>query len=215
MAYTDSIDKIVSTYIAKVATQPFTYKKKTYTPKPLMISPLIFRDFICKPGCGGCCPRFSLDYLPFELRPEYIETPRKVVFNGEEFDVYSDLQDEHTNPKCKHLVFETGLCGIHKKPANPFSCDFEIIRFLEFKAEDVPNRMMVKNFGRGWQMMRVDGQRGALCEILPVSENGRQESIRKIKRLKEWCNYFKVENRCDTILEYLETGLHKEQIIIQ
>jgi hypothetical protein len=64
MPYTDSVDKIVTVYLASVCKKQIHYKGRIYTPKPLTVSPLIFRGFTCPANCGGCCPRFTLDYLP-------------------------------------------------------------------------------------------------------------------------------------------------------
>ena len=65
----DFIDKIVTRYFACVTGEEFTYKGKTYKPRPLRISPLIFRGYTCPAVCGACCTRFSLDYLPQERHP--------------------------------------------------------------------------------------------------------------------------------------------------
>jgi hypothetical protein len=64
MPCTDSVDKIVTVYLASVCKKQIHYKGRIYTPKPLTVSPLIFRGFTCPANCGGCCPRFTLDYLP-------------------------------------------------------------------------------------------------------------------------------------------------------
>jgi hypothetical protein len=65
----DSVDKIMTAYVAAVCAEPFTYKRKHYPVKKLVVSPLILRGFTCPPMCGGCCPTFSLDYLPDERTP--------------------------------------------------------------------------------------------------------------------------------------------------
>ncbi len=69
MPFTDSIDKIVTTYFRCVTKTKFHYKGIDYEPAPLTVSPLLLRGFTCPVGCGGCYPRFSLDYLPSEKRP--------------------------------------------------------------------------------------------------------------------------------------------------
>ena len=63
----DSIDKIVTVYLAATCIEPFEYKRKEYTPRTLILSPLIFREFICFERCGACCPLFSLDFRNYSL----------------------------------------------------------------------------------------------------------------------------------------------------
>lgn len=203
MAQSLSFDKIVYSYFSAVTSVEFEYKGVLYKPKKLTISPLLFRDFSCPSNCGGCCPRFSLDYLPEEKFP-YSLQKRTVLFNGKNFDLFSDLQLENKNHHCKNLK-KDGRCGIHGK--HPFSCDFELIRILTFKEEKRRNILVQKLYGRGWAMLRVDGLRGAKCEMLDISENSILEVIRKFKRLQQWCDYFELPNKCPEILEYCEKYL--------
>ena len=213
MAQTDSLDKIIGTYFACVTIMPFTYKDKVYKPRTLRVSPHIFRGFTCPAGCGGCCPRFSLDYLPEELKPDSLPTSgREVLVNDKPFVIYSDLQKDHNNHHCKNLNMDNGRCGIHGR--QPFSCDFELIRFIEFQDVDHPNYVTQKLFGRGWQMLRVDGERGALCEMTPVDYHTINEAIRKFKRLKQWTDYFEIKTKIPVIIKWLEDGPHTEPLLV-
>lgn len=193
----DSIDKIVIGYFAKLTKSPFTYKNKTYIPKNLRVSPDIFRGYTCPAKCGGCCPKFSLDYLPFEEKP-YDLIERYIDINGKKYKIWSDLQEENLSAKCKNLNRETGRCNIHKK--HPFSCDFELIRFLQFEKSSRPNQLTTRLFGRGWKMTRISGERGALCEILPITDETKKDVMRKIQRLKMWCEYFEIDHCVDEII---------------
>jgi hypothetical protein len=65
MLYIDTMDKIVN-YLSAVSTESICYKGKQYNPKPLFVSKGIIQGYTCPENCGGCCPRFSLDYLPSE-----------------------------------------------------------------------------------------------------------------------------------------------------
>ena len=108
--------------------------------------------------CGGCCPRFSLDYLPLEQKPDNTQE-RIVEFNYKKFSIYSDMQLDHNNKKCRNLNMENARCNIHT--VRPFSCDFELIRFLiSGNHEKRKNILTQKLFGRGWMMQRIDGERG-------------------------------------------------------
>jgi len=200
MAKGDSFDKIVDSYFSVVTKQAFTYKGKMYMPKPLMVSPLLFRGFECPEKCGACCLKFSLDYLPTSILP-YEMPPRKIIFNGRRVLLYSDLQKENTGHQCKHLK-KDGRCGIHKK--HPFSCDFELIRTLSFASTTHPNLITQKLYGRGWNMLRIDGERGALCTMTAPDLESISEVIRKLKMLENWCNHFKLQNKCSDIIKWVE-----------
>jgi hypothetical protein len=199
MTMKDSLDKIITTYFATVTEVPFTYKGKTYEPKLVSISPMIYRDFICHFKCGACCSRFSLDYLPSEKKP-YDLKKRKVEFNGNQITIWSDIQIDHDGHFCRNLNQQDGLCGIHG--VHPFSCDFEILRFFHFK--DRPDAIRTSLYGRGWQMLRIDGKRGAQCEMLEQSESGKSEALRKLKRLRQWANHFKLKTKVSKIIKVVE-----------
>ena len=184
--------------------EPFTYKGKTYIPRPLRISPLIAREHGCPPGCAACCPKFSLDYLPFEERPEGLH-PRTVY---KDKIVYSDMQTPGWH--CKHVNDVTGRCTIHGK--QPFSCDFEAVRFHLTVLEGKNNRIDVSPFGRAWALKRIDGERGAWCTFSESNESGAKDSYRKISRLKEWMEYFEMPHKIDPILNYIEQGVWKNNM---
>jgi Fe-S-cluster containining protein len=197
MAMLDSVDKIITRYFAIVTKENFTYKNKNYSPKTLIISPLLFRGYTCPPNCGGCCPRFSLDYLPSEKRPKEV-TKRIIEFNEKEILIFSDLQLSNNDYHCKYVDKSNGRCKIHTH--NPFSCDFELIRPLIF--EKRANILTQKLFGRGWQLKKVNGERYALCTMTGITEQSINDSISKITRLKKWCDYFGIKSKCDEILQW-------------
>lgn len=196
--FVDSVDKIVQVYFSSVTLKTFTYKGKTYEPKTLHVSPNIMRGFTCPAGCGGCCPRFSLDYLPFETRPD-TTVLRKVKINEEEVPIYSDMQMEHDDHFCKNLIKTDGRCGIYLH--RPFSCDFELIRF--FQSEE-STRLSQQLFGRGWQFLRIDDKRGAMCEMTPVDPETIKETIRKLNRLESWASYFGLTTKVHDIVTWIE-----------
>lgn len=205
MTMRDSLDKIIGVYFACVAAEPFTYKGKTFNPRPLRVSPLLLRGFTCPSGCAGCCPRFSLDYLPQDLEPwpERLKLqPRFIKINDWEMPIYSDLQLDNTSWHCRNVNQASGRCMVHGR--HPFSCDFELIRFMEFHDPDSPNVLTQKLFGRGWALLRVDEQRGALCTMTPIDDYTKSEVVRKLQRLKVWCDYFAVKNKVDTIIEWVK-----------
>ena len=215
MPMVDSIDKVVSIYMACVTAETFEYKGREYSPKPLQVSPLIFRGFTCPTRCGGCCPRFSLDYLPYEALPDIELEPRTIAINGKAIMLMSDKQDDHKNHHCRNLDMRWGRCKIHGR--QPFSCDFELIRFLEYQAtskRDPRALITQKLFGRGWAMLRVDGERGALCEMTEADSATKAEVLRKLNRLQQWSAHFGIRTKLGAIMEWVAKGPHKNPLII-
>lgn len=198
MIQIDSFEKIVK-YFSVVTKQSFTFRKITYNPKPLNVSVLLFRDATCPPNCGGCCPRFSLDYLPKEDYPEHTEI-REIEFNGKIYLLRSDLQKDNKRHFCRHLNKE-GRCNIYS--VRPFTCEFELIRTLVFSTK--PNIILTRLYGRGWNMLRIDGERGALCTITPITEASFNNSIGKLKRLQMWSDYFEIETKIPDVLNWAES----------
>lgn len=213
MPFTDSIDKIVTSYFAAITRSPFTYKGKGYAPKDLIVSPLLFRGFTCPESCGGCCPRFSLDYLPEEQQP-YGLAERIVKIHHPYGDItvpiYSDEQTDHQNHHCRNLIKDNGRCGIHGR--QPFSCDFELIRCIHYEHKTV---LTQKLFGRGWAFLRTDGERGARCEMTPVDKETIKESIRKLIRLKTWAEHFKITHCLNCVIRWAEKGIHDQDLVIK
>lgn len=208
--YVDSVDKIVMTYFACVTNDPFTYKGVTYEPRPLKVSPLLLRGFTCPPACGGCCPRFSLDYLPTEPRSS-VASSRTVTFNGKEFELYSDLQSDHRDSRCRNLNKENARCGIYE--VRPFSCDFELIRFMVSQDDTKRSNMLSQRlFGRGWMMKRVDGGTGALCEMTTPTDETIADAVRKLSRLREWTDYFSLNTKIPVILNWIASHKTYENI---
>lgn len=204
MSDRDSLDKIVTRYLAAVSTHALTWRGTTIEPKPLRISPLLLRGFTCPAMCGGCCPTFTLDYLPSEARP-YPMKARTVVLNDKPIVVFTDEQrrNKATDNRCIHLDRDTGRCGVHGK--QPFSCDFELIRFSSHEHEW---RVAESLFGRGSQMKRVDGGVGALCTVTTATRETIEDVARRLRRLHEWAEHFRLEDhRVPALVDYCERHL--------
>lgn len=199
----DSLDKTLH-YVAMVCAEPFTYKGESFEPKRLRVSPDLVRGYTCPVNCGACCQRFSLDYIPAERVPDHDRLRVRVIeVNGKPRAVFSDVQEDHTNHKCRHLDPRDGRCNIHGD--HPFSCDFELLRFHEFTSEDRANQFSTRLFTRGkWNMFRVDGGTGTLCEITEIDERTVKDTVRKLRRLVTWCEYFGVAHKVNEIIEWAE-----------
>lgn len=206
--YVNSLDKVVFSYFAAVAKKPFEYRGKTIVAKPLQVSPLIFRGFCCPEKCGGCCPRFSLEYIPSELYPP-TAFQYEVAVNGNTRPLFHDPQTDHADHHCRFLDKKSGRCLIYQR--RPFHCDFELIRvFISHKQ----NRLSQQLFGRKWQLLRVDNCRGALCQMTPVDDTTVAEVMRKLKRLKEWTDHFGVETWLPEILTWVAQGPHAKPLVL-
>ena len=206
----DSVEKIVTRYFATLTRVPFEYQGKVYRPKILKVSPLLLRGFTCPPMCGGCCPKFTLDYLPGEDMPSSGVSERVIQFNGKEVKVWTDPQLANDTKKCRHLQFIDGRCGIYLK--RPFSCDFELIRTLQSEDPQRENVLTQKLFGRGWSYARVDGGKGALCEMTPADADTIHEVLRKLKRFKDWADHFGLETHVERLIDIIDKGLLHKQL---
>lgn len=178
--------------------------------KNIMLSKLFFRDYTCPSGCGGCCPRFSLDYFEGserwekfkELYPEHVDK-----FTSREVDgvtVWSDLQEDHNNHYCKHLNLKDGRCGIHK--SNPFTCEFELIKISYNKLYE-RSLLINKLFGRGWAYRRTDGGKGAKCEMLPFNYDKLKRDLKLLEELKSIEDLFGTKSKLSLVIDYIKTNL--------
>jgi len=201
MSKCDSMDKIVEVYFASVTKVDLTYKGKLYHAKPLHVSPQFFDEYTCNPKCAGCCSQlFSLDYLDTDPRPINREYEIKTVdINGIKVPIYSRInKTKKSDTHCMEVDLISGLCGIHGE--QPFSCDFETLRFVQYQGY---NWLGVRPYGRGWNMLRIDNLRGALCEFpKEKTEASRLEGIRKMVRLKQWTDRFSLETWIPEIIEW-------------
>lgn len=194
--YTDSTNKI------------FGYLKNAQ--KTVVLSKLFFRDYTCPESCGGCCPKFSLDFFEGErweiFKKEY---PDKVAFFKKReiagVNVYSYLQDDNETRWCRFLDLSIGRCSIHK--SNPFSCEFELIKFIT-RGEN-QSILIKKLFGRGWNLLTVTGKRGGVCKMTAFNFQKLKRDIELLKELNEIGNKFQMTTKLPKIIKFLESNLSK------
>lgn len=175
----------------------------------LILSKLFFRNYTCPSHCGACCPKFSLDYFEGErwenfkkLYPDKVKNFTEREVNG--VKIYSDKQEDNSGHHCKHLNMEDGRCGIHK--SNPFTCEFELMRFITTESESKA-LLINKLFGRGWNLTRIDGQKGAKCEMLGFDYDKLLRDLALLKELNCIAEAWKMETKLPKVIEYLETNL--------
>lgn len=147
MPQANSIDKIVGGYLGSLCRQSFTFNEQYFSPMPVVVSPLLLRGFTCPESCGGCCGKFTLDWLPHEY-PSAKSVIRTINVNGADFRVFTDSQRDNSCRQCRHLHRQSGRCKIYAH--RPFTCDFELIRVLRYPEKIV---LTQKLYGRGWASM--------------------------------------------------------------
>ena len=193
--HTDSVGKIKS-YLKGASAE-------------VTLSRLFFRDFSCPPQCGGCCLKFSLDYFEGERWEEFKKLyPEQIGrFEKREVDgvvVWTDWQRDNSSRWCRHLNLKDGRCGIHK--SNPFSCEFELIKLMDKSGKTT---LIKKLFGRGWNLLRVDGEKGAKCEMLPFNPDKIERDIALVEELSIYAARFKINTKLKRIVHFLKRNLHQ------
>ena len=209
--HTNTLDKILGTYMRAITRAPIYYNDDVIMPKPLQLSPQLFRHYTCPPDCGACCARFSLVYIPTDPRPldAHIK-PEYARVNGKQYRLLVDAQDDIDTHHCRHLNMQNGRCGIHGQ--HPFSCDFELLRVTQQADKNILSQRL---YARGWNMLQIDLQtRGAQCEMILQTPAQRDDLVRRLYRLQEWATYFELQTHIDTIIAWCATGPHTERIII-
>lgn len=205
MANRDSFDKIISTYFVGLAKESFIYNGKQYDPpESLVLSKSFYKKDNCVEFCGGCCSRFSLDYLPSEKQAiKNVKLVKRIVhFNNKKFKLFSDLQIDHAAHHCRYMSKKNGYCDIHNH--SPLSCDFELLRIIHYQSSN-KIALMNKMYGRGWNMLQYDEkERGAKCYF--TDDFDLKEMTRKLLRLEDWFKHFKIKSHIPLILELIKHG---------
>ena len=165
--------------------------------KTLVLSPKWFRDYTCPSKCGACCRRYSMDFFDgsprwkkFKSRyPKLAKENFKLrVVRGAR--IWSDLQKEGVRLDgkpldwyCRYLDTENGRCGIWL--GRPFSCEFELMKLKkdERSGKRPIGRLTQQLYGRGWNMKRIDGGRGARCEMKPMHPDKLKRDIALVEEL--------------------------------
>jgi len=187
--------------------------------KTIVISHFIHRDIGgCMEVCGGCCKRVTLDYFEDsdrwrrfkELYPEKVQDFTSEVIGKGTF--LSNPQTENKTGFCQYIDMKTGLCTIHQ--ARPLLCQSTP---LKFKNDSTRNRVLLtsETYGRKHAFRRVDGERGAKCKMLPVTEKRVQEDIQFLEELRDIGVIFHLQvDNLEKIIELLKTRKRDSESII-
>ena len=211
----DSVLKLAH-YVAMIATAPFDCAGQAFNPpRDLAISPTFWRDYTCPEGCGGCCRAFSMDFNMAEFERFSVVYPalikqfrtREIVINGTRQVYYSNLHTAQARYRAKlYCAFldTQGRCTIHDY--SPFTCQFELNKLQFFPKRDraILGKKVYRN---GWRYQRVDGGRGALCEMIAVSAQTVATVLRRdvplIARLASYADDWGVAHRGAAVLQQL------------
>lgn len=229
----DSINKLCY-QLSSVSKVDFEYLGTLYTtPTRVLLSDAFFREYKCLPHCGGCCPSFTLDYLPEEWEqfsqnyPQYqhlgvsndVEisfpksqqkkiTPTFQIPPNPQFITGPSYKGDRTSviPRCQFLQLDSGYCGVHQ--SNPLSCRIELIKFWRYGTE---GRVLKGMIGRSWVVMTVDSTRGALCQILPEASATqiRENDLPILRTMLEWSRRFGIGTWLPELITYIEDCVDK------
>ncbi len=212
VGHADSVEKILG-QIALVAAQSVTYeamsrrsrkvRKVVYEPTvdQILITPSLFRKFICTDGCTACCQKFTLDYTPSEFEQvEHQEgfSTRKVFVNGPGFDIYTN--DQNDNPLCDFLRVRRpgGGLGCANYRTAPLSCiSAPQLQFIQMR----PGKTYVlkKPFGRAWAMTPRPQCQFVEFESEAEFQAEKEMMLSIISRFWDWALYFKIDNHFHAI----------------
>lgn len=199
----DSTDRIVS-YFHALSRVPFSYKGQTYHPYDrLVVSNKVFRSYSCPSGCGACCMAVSLvwDDAPSDLSDRVEQHWFTIGDTSLPFWQYK--QQGSGGRFCDFLNQSDGRCGVYSN--RPLPCRFELFKFVHGVSSSTA-RAMVKLPGRNWALTRIDGQRGAQCEILPYDRALTETHIRDLRIIAGWMARFNLANDALAVVKYLETS---------
>lgn len=199
----DSMPKMIGVFFASITKEPITFAGTTLQPQPLVVSPNVFRGFTCPEGCGACCGRATLDYIPGEPKPEFTEE-RMIEVNGRQIKIYSDMQMDNNNFFCRHLSDNTARCETYA--TRPFSCDFALLNINHYRTHYL---LSCRKFGRHHLWKRIDGERGTLCEMLEINDQHIEDTRRRLARLATWIHYFQIDSWIDDVNKWAAQDPYK------
>ena len=213
MGHADSVEKIISQLslltpdkvIYRAMTPKGNWRKEQHYDTPvheILLTPSLFRKFICTDGCTACCQKFTLDYIPSELKSvEHTEGFRRryVWVNRQRKWVWSN--DQNDNPICDFLRVRRpgGGLGCANYKHAPLSCiSAPQLQFIQMR----PGKtyLLKKPFGRAWAMTPTPQ-----CQFVPFdSEEEFQAEVDMmtsiLRRFEAWAKYFKIETALPDVI---------------
>lgn len=181
-----------------ITKEEIRYNGLVLSPVPLIVSPNVFRGYTCPEGCGACCRKYQLEYLPWEAKTEEAEEFELLV-NEKKIPLMIDRQATNTKYWCRYLDTTTGRCTVYHQRS--FGCAFSLLAFTRYK-EPRHNVLTCRKLGRHHLYTRIDGQRGTMCELLPVNQEAIVQARQTLSRLQVWADHFQLKTWVPEILEW-------------
>lgn len=216
VGHADSVEKIL-TQISLLTPDEVRYQPTTPAGRVLrertfdirvdevLITPSLFRRFICTAGCTACCQKFTLDYTPSEFETLVKDKTgfeeRTVWVNGKKKHVFTN--DQNQNPICDFLTVKkpAGGLGCAHWPAPPLSCiSAPQMQFIQMR----PTRTYVlsKPFGRAWAMTPTPQCQWVEADLTEI--NAQIDNYHGIlNRFQEWARYFGIKTAIPQVKRFL------------
>lgn len=175
----------------------------------VILSAGFFRGFSCPANCGACCKSVSLDFFEdtdrwrrfVELFPEkskLFETYDK----GECTEKVMSFSNESKDGYCNFLDRENGRCTVHE--AAPLPCRIAPVKFIDKRVSSNKVYLNASAYGRAWAFTRLDGTKGAACEVTGFDYNKYLNDVEMLKELRIYAIKLKKPTKLKYIIEFLE-----------
>jgi len=179
----------------------------------VLLTPSLFRKFICTSGCTACCQKFTLDYVPSEyetlLQDKTGFVERKVWVNGKPKLVFTN--DQNQNPICDFLTVEkpTGGLGCAQWPAPPLSCvSAPQLQFIQMRHR--ATYVLKKPYGRAWAMTPTP--QCQFEQVDTVKEMDLEDLLSILDRFQEWARYFGIKTAIPQVKSKLKWCIQNKMI---
>lgn len=168
-----------------------------------------FRSLDCKANCGACCKPVSLEFLKdsqrwdkFKLNYEEHVTKfsEHVDPSGEIVMSYSNT--DHKERYCSFLNREDGRCTIHKSA--PLPCRIAPLKFIDKRVSSNKTYLNASAYGRAWAFTRLDGNKGAICEVKDFDYDKFLNDLEMLRELRTYAIKLGVKTKLKYIVEFLE-----------
>jgi hypothetical protein len=215
VGHADSVEKILN-QISMLSPDPVTYTPTTPAGKTLkqrvydgrvnavLVTPSLFRHFICTSGCTACCQKFTLDYTPSEyltlVKDKTGFSERQVLVNGKKKTVWTN--DQNQNPICDFLtvIKPGGGLGCAHWPAPPLSCvSAPQLQFIQMRYNHT--YVLKKPYGRAWAMTPTP--QCQFVQVDSVEDMHLQDLLDILDRFAEWARYFGIKTAIPQVQKFI------------
>lgn len=174
----------------------------------VVLSAGFFRGFSCVENCAGCCKNVRLDIDKDSERWTRFET----LFT-EKSHLFTELEDESgmrvmsfvnksEDDYCNFLDKENGRCTVHA--AAPLPCRIAPVKFIDKRVSSNKVFLNASAYGRAWAFTRLNGTKGAACEVLPFDYNKFLNDLAMLKELRQYAIKLNIPTKLKYIIEFLE-----------